>query len=106
MPQWVKVAGNQVSGFRVSPQQEAALLEGNAGGLVLCAVAYDAGVDAGRLRASLERAVERHEILRTSFLRLPGVRVPQQVVRPEWGIRWTDATAGTPTTVDAALDVE
>src|SRR5207244_4246925 len=69
--------------FRLSPQQE--LLwsvhpDGPAGG-PLVAIDIDGNLDADRLQQALGLMVDRHEILRTTFPRRAGMRVPLQVVQ-------------------------
>src|SRR5579872_6692753 len=51
-------------------------------------------VDAEALEAAFERALERHEILRTTIVTPAGVRAPQQVIQerlePQWSRREID----------------
>jgi hypothetical protein len=53
-----------------------------------CAISIEGDVSVNALENSLQRIVERHEILRTSFHRQPGVKIPFQVIgdisRPRW----------------------
>ena len=67
-----------VEGFRLSPQQRAlwAVRQG-----VCCRARLEGEVDAARLERSLQACVDRHEILRTAFLLLPGMTEPLQVIR-------------------------
>jgi amino acid adenylation domain-containing protein len=77
--------------FRLSPQQEqlwTAKPEGPTG----CsrgAILLEGPLESVRLHKALGRVVERHEILRTTFRRQSGIRLPLQVVRealePTWG---------------------
>ncbi len=86
-----------IDGFPLSPQQkrlwslrDGSLREG--GGptpfVAACAVAVHGPLDRDRLRGAVDRAVARHEILRTSFRTLPGMTLPLQVVAdhgaPDW----------------------
>jgi amino acid adenylation domain-containing protein len=68
-----------LQGFRLSPQQQHVWRTGRV--LVSqCAVEVARSLEADRLRQALARAVERHEILRTTFQLLPGMSIPVQVV--------------------------
>jgi amino acid adenylation domain-containing protein len=76
--------------FHVSPQQEQLWLaepDGPAARIQVL-VALAGPLDAAALEGALGRLVARHEILRTTFARQPGIRVPLQVVndelRPSW----------------------
>jgi amino acid adenylation domain-containing protein len=84
-----------MTGFRISPQQKdlwSAQPEGRpqrAG----CAVLLEGRLDPAALRAALEQAAGRHEILRTSFHRRPGMKLPLQVVADEAAPEWQAAGA-------------
>ena len=73
-----------LQGFRISPQQEHLWIQQQAGQSkcyhASCAVMLDGFVDVDKLKASFERVIRRHEILRTSFRCLPGMRLPVQVI--------------------------
>jgi amino acid adenylation domain-containing protein/non-ribosomal peptide synthase protein (TIGR01720 family) len=70
--------------FRLSPQQHhlCALLQAEQSlpYQVHYAVRLSGSLDLSRLHEALERLVERHEILRTTFPRLPGLTLPVQVI--------------------------
>jgi hypothetical protein len=69
--------------YRLSPQQRRAwLLGGGDGERAAAAVLLDGRLDLERLSGALQAVVARHEILRTTFRRRPGSRVPHQVVGP------------------------
>ncbi len=78
-----------IQGFRLSPQQQRLwrlLGAEHAAGLVSqCAVDVAGPLERERLRRALERAVARHEILRTTFHLLPGMTLPVQVVGERGG---------------------
>src|SRR6478736_3693397 len=61
----------EATGFRVSPQQEDLWASEPAG-----------------LEAALDRVSGRHEILRTTFARRPGIRVPFQVIHDSLAASW------------------
>ncbi|HEX6861231.1 MAG TPA: condensation domain-containing protein, partial [Thermoanaerobaculia bacterium] len=75
---------SSVEGFALSPQQERLwqLQEGGMEGSygAFCAVRIAGDLDPERLRQALGRVVQRHEILRTGFQRIPGLSVPLQVI--------------------------
>jgi amino acid adenylation domain-containing protein len=77
-----------IPSFLLAPQQEQAFAGGDTA-LTEAVFRLPEGVGEDELRGALARLVERHEILRTTFVRLPGLRVPQQVVHddlaPTWG---------------------
>ncbi|MBS2531669.1 AMP-binding protein [Catenulispora sp. NF23] len=74
----------QIHGFELSPQQEAAWHSGNdsvsdKNARRTFTVAY---IDQQALAARLEALVADYEILRTRFVKVPGLRIPVQVVDP------------------------
>ncbi|MDQ6606642.1 MAG: amino acid adenylation domain-containing protein [Actinomycetota bacterium] len=76
--------------FQVSPQQERLWLAAPEGpdGRVQATVSLVGSIDAAGLRQALGLAVARHEILRTTFVRQPGILVPLQVVGDELEPAW------------------
>ncbi len=82
--------------FQVSPQQERLWLAAPEGpaGRVQAAVSLDGAIDAAGLRRALAAAVARHEILRTTFVRQPGILVPVQVVSDELEPAWETVEVG------------
>ncbi|HYG64275.1 MAG TPA: AMP-binding protein, partial [Thermoanaerobaculia bacterium] len=76
-----------MEGFRLSPQQErlwrlAGSAEAAAGYRAWCVAAVEGPLDRGALERALELAVERNELLRTSFRTVPGLAAPLQVPSP------------------------
>jgi amino acid adenylation domain-containing protein len=73
-----------VEGFALSPQQERLwqVQEGGVEGLygAFCSLRIAEDIDPERLRQALGLVVERHEILRTAFQRIPGLSTPLQVI--------------------------
>jgi len=71
-----------VEGFRLSPQQRRLwpLQQGSSSFHTQCALLIEGRADRDLLKAATERVVNRHEIFRTNFLRLPGMDLPIQVV--------------------------
>ncbi|HEX2252152.1 MAG TPA: amino acid adenylation domain-containing protein, partial [Thermoanaerobaculia bacterium] len=74
----------ELEGFALSPQQEHLwrLHEDAEPGAfrARCTLRLRGPLDAERLAAALRAVVARHEILRTGFRRLPGLKVPLQVI--------------------------
>jgi amino acid adenylation domain-containing protein len=81
--------------FRLSPQQERLFAAGAAAAAepIQCAVVLE-GVDADGIREGVAAVVERNEALRTTFERLPAMRLPAQAVHDRLDPRWRDAPAG------------
>ncbi len=79
-------------GFRVSPQQREIWTSQQAfpnRPLRAAGVFMVAGsVDANRLKQALQRTVDRHEILRTTFQRPAGIKIPFQIVSETSGVFW------------------
>jgi amino acid adenylation domain-containing protein/non-ribosomal peptide synthase protein (TIGR01720 family) len=77
---------------RLSLQQRRVWLQQRSGdafhGQLALMIAGD--LDGGRLREALRSVVRRHEILRTVFRRLPGMKVPTQAVLPELEPAWRE----------------
>jgi amino acid adenylation domain-containing protein len=69
-------------GFRVSAQQRRlwTLSRHNDAYRVQALVRFDADVDAATVNAAIARAIARHDILRTVFVREPGFKTPIQVI--------------------------
>ncbi len=78
------------SGFRMSPQQEALWAAEPQGptASVQAAIGLEGQVNTERLLGALQQLVGRHEILRTSFRRAPGMSLPFQVVSDEGSVDW------------------
>jgi amino acid adenylation domain-containing protein len=86
---------SNLAGFRLSPQQEdlwRAHGTWPVRGFVSQGVLELRGpLDRDRLRHAVERVVERHEILRTAFRRLPGMSLPIQVIEDRGAVLWNEA---------------
>ena len=76
--------------YRVSPQQEQLWAEEPEGpkGRIQAAIGLEGTLEPSALRAALEHLVLRHEILRTTFVRHPGIRVPLQAINDSLALRW------------------
>jgi amino acid adenylation domain-containing protein/FkbM family methyltransferase len=104
------VSDEILEGFRLSRQQALAWPWHQAGGgdapRAQCRVALGGEVEAESLRSALTRVVDRHEILRTSFRRLPGLDVPIQVIAESsaFGWRYADLSGLPPAEQEAGLE--
>jgi amino acid adenylation domain-containing protein len=83
------------TGFQLSQQQKQLWLAGadeSAFNSVI-AVALDGAVNTVKLKDALGQVIARHEALRTTFERRPGMRVPLQVVRATLAPAWEEIGA-------------
>jgi amino acid adenylation domain-containing protein len=73
---------DQVTGFRLSSQQRRlwTLHKDEPAYRAQCAILLEGALEPAVLKEALQRVVMRHEILRTTFRRLAGMRMPVQVV--------------------------
>lgn len=88
---------SQSTGFQLSPQQKQLWLAGadqHPFNSVIC-VALEGPLDAEKLKDSLAQIVARHEALRTTFERRPGMRIALQVVRPALAPAWEASSVST-----------
>ena len=87
-----------LEGVRLSPQQKRLwLLQQEEGGAIYrtrATVRIEGPLDTAAFEKAFEELVERHEILRTSFSCLRGVRLPLQLIRETGGLSfaWRDAS--------------
>ncbi|HEY0602349.1 MAG TPA: amino acid adenylation domain-containing protein [Herpetosiphonaceae bacterium] len=79
-------------GFRLSPQQKRLWLlqQGNASSQTVGVVSIAGKLDVAALKAAAETTVARHSILRTTFHRVPGIKVPIQVIGEESAVAWNE----------------
>ena len=97
---------DQIQGFRLSLQQERLWALGQGGGSACraqCAVAITGRLDEEVLRGALQTIVDRHEILRTVFLRPPGSPKAVQVVRDRGSFLWGRISIAEPSRFRAGL---
>ncbi len=79
-------------GFRLSPRQQHVwwAQSGDAGAFVVRArIEISGPLDRRRLEQAVEKVVERHEILRTTFPLLPSLGMPVQSVEDSSRVDWT-----------------
>ena len=87
---------NVIEGFPLSPQQRrlyALQQQGSRAYLAQCAVLIEGNVNSQLLRDALSLVVSRHEILRTTFHRRPGILHPIQVISDSNLIAWRETDA-------------
>jgi amino acid adenylation domain-containing protein len=82
--------------YEVSPQQEQLWIAEPEGpsGRVQALIALTGPLDVDALRAAVRATVARHETLRTTFVRRPGIRVPLQSVADELDPAWATVDLG------------
>jgi amino acid adenylation domain-containing protein len=71
-----------IEGFRLSPQQRRLWLlqQGSLAYHTQCLTLLEGNLNVEALKEAFQKTVDRHEILRTTFHRLPGMRFPVQVI--------------------------
>jgi amino acid adenylation domain-containing protein len=83
---------DKVGGFRLSPQQTRLWIQQGDGAAYRsqCALLIEGGLKVEVLKSSFRLLSNRHEILRTTFHRRPGLRIPFQIIAehslPSWRI--------------------
>jgi amino acid adenylation domain-containing protein len=79
-----------IEGFRLSPQQRRLWLlqDGNTAFRAQCALLVSGNLHLANLKSAVENLVDRHEILRTTFHSLPGMKFPVQVVGENRSYSW------------------
>ena len=100
-----------INGYQLSPQQKHLWLlqsaEQSTTFYAQCAVLIEGQLDAQRLKKTVEKVVERHEIFRTGFQLLPGMSTPLQVINetaPSWGDGFNWETLS-PQEQDACIEI-
>jgi hypothetical protein len=83
--------------FEISPQQEELwrLAPDGPAGRLQASLTLTGTLDEGRLRGALAQVVARHEILRTTFVAQPGIRIPLQAVSDDLSPVWTTGDVST-----------
>ncbi len=104
------MSGRDIEGFQLSPQQERLWrLSGDRFDPAYStsfALSIDGALQPDALRDALNDVVRRHEILRTTFRRLPGRSLPVQVINGDGRLAWQqrDLRGLAEPDRDAALD--
>lgn len=80
----------EVQGLRLSPQQKRlwALQQRGHEGAARASIRLDGAFEGDAVREALRRVVARHDSLRTTFYREPGMKVPFQVVNERTDLIW------------------
>ncbi|MEM9512607.1 MAG: AMP-binding protein, partial [Cyanobacteria bacterium P01_E01_bin.48] len=93
-------ASEALQGFRLSPQQRHlwSLQQDNATYACQAVVRWTGSLDSDCFQQALQQAIDRYDILRTSFPRRPGTKLPLQAIAekgtPIWSEQdWTDFSA-------------
>jgi amino acid adenylation domain-containing protein len=85
-----------VEGYRLSPQQKRLwMLQQSEPGTPYCAqckVHLDGPLDPVVLKDAVQSAVDRHEILHTTFYRQPGAKTPVQVIAERGVVSWHEVS--------------
>ncbi|BAY91154.1 MULTISPECIES: non-ribosomal peptide synthetase [unclassified Tolypothrix] len=84
----------QIQGFHLSPQQKRLwLLQQNSSVyLTNCAILIEGSLQVNILKAALQKVIDRNEILRTSFHKTKGIKIPIQVVENNVALSWHEST--------------
>jgi amino acid adenylation domain-containing protein len=84
------VKTGQAQGFHLSPQQKRLWLLQQRDPIYLCqlAVMLEGPLDTELLQQALQDVIDRHEILRTTFKSMAGMRVPMQVIHEHFKASW------------------
>ncbi|MEP0752181.1 amino acid adenylation domain-containing protein [Trichocoleus sp. Lan] len=77
-----------INGFRLSPQQNYLWLlqQDSAAYCAQCAILIEGNLKTRALKEAIQKIINRHEILRTSFHREPGIKIPIQVISDRFNI--------------------
>jgi NRPS condensation-like uncharacterized protein len=81
-----------LSGFQLSAQQKRLWLlqQDNFSYPAICSLFLEGNLQPDVLKAALQQVVNQHEILRTTFRRLPGMKIPVMVVTDSGDLLWRD----------------
>ena len=79
-----------LEGFRLSPQQKHLWLlqQDSLAYRAYCAIQVEGNLNVQALRSALNKIVNRHESLRTTFHRQPGIKIPIQVIAESGTLSW------------------
>src|SRR4028118_538988 len=79
-----------LEGFRLSPQQKHLWLlqQGSLAYRASCAIRIEGNLNVQALKSALNQTVNRHESLRTTFHRQPGIKIPIQVIAESGTLSW------------------
>lgn len=82
-----------LEGFRLSPQQRHLWLlqQDSEAYRASCAIQIEGNLNVEALKTALKQIVDRHESLRTTFHRQPGIKIPIQVIAESGTLSWNQA---------------
>ncbi|MCA1612833.1 MAG: condensation domain-containing protein, partial [Acidobacteria bacterium] len=110
MQQEKQIAEQALEGYRLSPQQAHAWkvqeAAGGAAARARCAVWIEGELKPEVLELAARAVAARHEILRTSFVRLPGMGLPLQVINAEAAPSWEVLRSAERTPRDQKAEIE
>lgn len=97
-----------IEGFQLSPQQRRLWLlqQQSQAFYAQCAILIEGQLNHDGLKHALHRVVRRHEILRTTFYRRPGIKIPIQVVSESILPSWREVAQGDGDCRETELDFE
>jgi amino acid adenylation domain-containing protein len=80
----------QIEGYRLSPLQKHLWLLQQDGSAYLsqCVIRLDGELDEEKLKEAVQSVVERHQILRTTFQRVSGIKLPLQAIVERSSSAW------------------
>ncbi|MBE9162159.1 non-ribosomal peptide synthetase [Tychonema sp. LEGE 06208] len=97
-----------INGFRLSPQQKYLwmLQQDSPAYRIQSAILIEGSLQTDNLKKALEKVSKRHEIIRTSFQRRPGLKIPIQVISEHSFVswNWVNLSEVTPQEQEAKLE--
>ena len=97
-----------INGFRLSPQQKYLWLlqQDSPAYRAQCAILSEGNLQANVLKEALQKVSDRHEIIRTSFHRKAGLKIPIQVICEPSSVswNWVNLSEVTPQEQEAKLE--
>ncbi|MEG5038373.1 MULTISPECIES: amino acid adenylation domain-containing protein [unclassified Microcoleus] len=97
-----------INGFRLSPQQKYLWLlqQDSPAYRAQCAILVEGNLQANVLKEALQKVSDRHEIIRTSFHRKAGLKIPIQVISEHSSVswNWVNLSEVTPQEQEAKLE--
>ena len=97
-----------VEGFRLSPQQKQLweLKRHPPAYCAQCAISLEGTLDREALKIAIQKVVDRHEILRTTFQQSAGLKVPIQIIGGPSAIPWNEMDLRGTDAADKAASIE
>ncbi|MBD2472683.1 non-ribosomal peptide synthetase [Nostoc sp. FACHB-145] len=97
-----------INGFRLSPQQKRIwnLQKDSSVYRVQAAVTIEGNLKVDFLKLALEKVINRHEILRTSFIKPPGIKTPIQKINAQGLLFWQEIDLSNRTYLEESNQLE